>query len=541
MAGGALALACAATLGAVANQRPGMNSDPAWGIVAAEQYLLGQSPTPLDVIEADPADLTRNRVGRVSWWPPSYQLVPLAFRMLGLDWGNALRLTFIAFWLAGALAWGLLFAKTLGRGPALLATLAAFLLLRFAHADASIYSGGEFLLWALSPMVLLLNLAALGEHRARWPWAAGAGLVTPWLFLVKFNAAFTIIGLGATWTLLLTRRWITWPHWLTYAAAGCASGLAILALGFPSGTTTFDPNVQVRATWTMLWPFGAAAFAATDWDSLLRWLFQHPSGAMLTDRHFEIMYGVCAVPVLVWAALQLRSAMARPTVAADVVRILSMVCFLVGAALLAFVAAESRSYLIYARYLRIESLLVLPLVLAAIGTALRSQAPARRVGAALALMVLLIIPAAYGASALLTKGWWRAGARERLVATAGIRYDFFRPGEDVPRIIGELRARVTRETVIYLPSPELGLAFTDYRFIIRHPDFVPREQLSAERFVGTPAHGVALFLPEHFRTNGKLAAIQQSFREIARWTEEPMASTSAWFLVFGAAGDQSGD
>jgi hypothetical protein len=529
----AIGLVGAATLLTVVSQRPGLNSDPGWGIVAAEQFLIGRSPTPLDMVEADPIALTQDRVGRVAWWPPSYQLAPLAFRALGLDWGNALRATFVVGWLAGGLAWALVFARTIGTGPALFAVMALFLLLRFSHADASIYSGGEFLLWAAAPSVVLVNLMALTEHRARRGWAAAAGALTPWLFLVKFNAAFTILGLGAAWTWLLIRRWIGLSHWVTYAVCGCAGSAAIIALGFPSGTTTFDPDVQLRLSWVVLWPFGSALFAATDWDSLLRWLLQHPSSPLLTDRHFEIIYAMFAVPVLIAVGLSVRAAWKEPVTAPAVARIVALTCFTVAAALLAFIAAESRSYLMYARYLRVESLLVLPLVLAALIDVSRSGSPRRRAAAALAILVLLVVPAAYGASALVTKGWLRAGAGQRLVADGGIRYDFFRSGEDVPRILAELKTRVEPEVLLYLPSPELGLAFADRRFVIRHADFVPIEELSAARFAGVPPSGVALLVPEHFTGNGKLAAIQQSFSELHHWTRIPLTSTEAWLIVRG--------
>jgi hypothetical protein len=537
-----LGLVCALTLTSVLTQRPGINSDPGWGIVAAEQFLAARSPSPLSMVVADNKDLSRDHAGRIAWWAPSYQLFPLAFRAIALDWGNALRCTFVACWILGAIGWASLFATAIGRNRGLAFFVSLFLLLRFCHVDAYIYSGGEFLLWACAPHIVLVNLAALRRARQSMWWVVGAGVATPLLFLVKYNAAFLIVGLGVTWTLFVVRRWISWRNWSLYAACGLASLAAIFALGFPGGTTSFDPSVHLRVSWMTLWPFGSSIFAATDWDSLLRWLLEHPSRSILTDRHFETMYAATAPLVIVGLFLMLRTSIASPPGSRkEVARVLSVVCLTTSGALLAFVSAESRSYLGYARYLRVESLLMLPFVVVLLADTMRSAVGLRRVAAGAALFALLVVPSMYGAATLVDKGLLRARSSASLVGPQGIRYVFFEAGEDVPSIVAEIRDRAADDSVLYLPSPELGLAFTDRRFIIAHADFVPVDELARSEYAGSAKGGVVLFLPRRFEHNGKLTAIEDSFRSVGRWREEPLKSTSSWMLVFGSPLAESTD
>ncbi|HYU79250.1 MAG TPA: hypothetical protein VEK56_09700 [Vicinamibacterales bacterium] len=529
-----LALVPALTLASVISARPGVNSDPGWGIVAAEQFLSSRSPSPMEMREADPSDLSRDHFGRVSWWPPSYQLVPLAFRAAGLDWGNALRATFVSGWIAGALGWGAIFAIVLGPTPLAAFSVGLLLLLRFSHADAYIYSGGEFLLWAIAPYVVLINIVALRRSTSSH-WTAAAGLLTPWLFLVKFNGAFLILGIGLVWTMFVLRRWIALRTWAIYAACGSASAYSIHLLGFPSGTTTFNPDVHLHLSWTVLWPLGGSLFAATDWDSLLRWLFQDPSKPILTDGHFEILYAVASLPVLVWVwkrARELASAPA-PDTYRDVFSVLAPVCLVTSGLLLAFVSAESRSPLIFARYLRIESLMVLPFALATLYRLMAMRAVRARATGWAAFVAWLIVPALYGGAALVDKGIFRAHQSQSLVGPFGIRYDSVGAGGNVANIVAEIRSRVRPQSVLYLPSPDLGLAFLDYRFVIRHADFISIDELSRARFDGRPAEGVVLVLPQQLRTNGKLSAIENSFTSIQEWREETLQTSASWILVFG--------
>src|SRR5437588_9567302 len=67
------------TIWATLVQMPGVTSDPSWGILAAHQYLLGKSPNFHTITSPDSENLLRDHASWISWWPPSYQAVPLAF------------------------------------------------------------------------------------------------------------------------------------------------------------------------------------------------------------------------------------------------------------------------------------------------------------------------------------------------------------------------------------------------------------------------------------------------------------------------------
>src|SRR3954471_11028137 len=59
--------------------------DPSFGLLSAQQYVSGVSPDPLSTVQVDSGDLSRLVTVRNPLWSPSYQLVPLAFRMGSLN------------------------------------------------------------------------------------------------------------------------------------------------------------------------------------------------------------------------------------------------------------------------------------------------------------------------------------------------------------------------------------------------------------------------------------------------------------------------
>ena len=56
------------------------------------------------------------------------------------------------------------------------------------------------------------------------------------------------------------------------------------------------------------------------------------------------------------------------------------------------------------------------------------------------------------------------------------------------------------------------------------------DELRKANYPRPPAEGVALLLPLEFASNGKLIAIQSSFRDIHSWEYVPMKSVSDWTL-----------
>src|SRR4029078_4278274 len=95
-------------------------------------------------------------------------------------------------------AWAVWFRASLREIGLLSWVIAAFALFRMSHASAFDYTGGETILWAVFPVVALINLHALSsQSRASVPLAVLAGSLASGLVTIKYAGAILALGCGA--------------------------------------------------------------------------------------------------------------------------------------------------------------------------------------------------------------------------------------------------------------------------------------------------------------------------------------------------------
>lgn len=499
-------------------------SDPAWGLLAAEQWRLGLSPSPRAAVQADPRDLRRDTAGVVSWWPPAYQGLPLAFRLTGLDWGAAVRASVLLSWLSALVGWALYFRLAATRHvhwPWLVLILATS---RHTHAGFDHYDGETLLLGAF-PWVLLANVHALAAERARAAWAFAAGVGGAALFAVKYSALLGCVALLAAWLSACLPR-PTLRACLcaaSYAAGAALMFLGLHALGVPGGPTPGDTLLSVTAPARALYPFAILPLALTDLDSMVQFLFAHPTRPWLPPWQRWWIGAPLVVAGAVWLVGSVRersAAVDRGRLEAAALRCaIAVLCVLpavLGVMLLLGAGVDDR-----ARHVRLAALAILPWVVDGIarGFAAGPDAGAGpRAAALLTAAVLVVLPCAYGAATLLDKAFRRASATDTRVGTSGLRLDVLGASAEARVFTAAvLAARPAVDTVVYVTSPDTAIELASARLLVRHADFTDSEDLAKQRFHGCPRGGVLLTVPSAFEHQDKLAYIREAFRDVTDW------------------------
>jgi hypothetical protein len=504
-------------------QSPGLYSDPSWGILAAEQHLLGKSPGIRSMTFPDAQDLTRDKTAVLTWWSPGYQAIPYAFRSLSLSWGGSIRLTVFLTWLIGAAAWVVYFRIVMPSRKWLPWLALCFFCFPSSHGDASLYTGGERLLWCAVPVVLIQNLlVAATLRRGVLLWALLVGAISCSLFLLKYSAGLLVAGWGCAWLWCMARGHVPRARGVAWWLGVGVTGLVLNQLGFPGGATPGSPsgwsdNPGHILLWVFeAWPLAIVNLGVLDgryWFGLalllllaLSWLLARRSPALddperSTLPAFGRRFAVCG---------------------------LGSVCVLLLVIRLRGGDIDDDS-----RHFRIAVLPLLPFLFSGfVNLARRQEVTAKVVGWA-CLLVFFAAPALEGAKNGVKAALIRGPRVTGLVSAQGIRLDRLGANADAKSLYEEIRAICgSRATLFYVTSPELGLALAQERLLVV-PQFVPPEQLKRARYYGVPAGGVALLLPRHFERNGKASAIRDSFQDVVGWRRAELSHAPEWSLWLG--------
>jgi hypothetical protein len=531
-------VACWVILSAISilRQYPGLDSDPAWGLLAAKQKASGSSSSILSITEASPHNLDQHVTNRVSFWAPSYQAIPYFFTQAGLSWGGALKLTVFLAWLLGAWGWARYFSITMQNPLATPWLILLFMCFRYSHDFTHIYRG-EALLWPALPWLVLINLKALtGSTRL----AFIAGAAGPSVFLLKYSSGLFALVLLLIWTWFMIRRQISIRLWLGYALGFAVVGMGVVLAGFPGGDT---PASALRAAgfhWTSLWPLGAPVLAITDLDSLARWLFMSPALATRTNQWTLYWVGYGLTFLLGAAALVIRNPVRAEMLRDEnptrqfAIGISTASFFLVPVLLVVMHIRGGLDEIFEARHARSGVLLAIPFIFGVLlETSLGKSLP-KRILALLLLVVLFLIPAIYGAATLLEKAWLRY---PRLIAHLdqdNIRLDGVGIGGNTKEFYSKLKQFYPgQDPIYYITSPEWGLPLSSSRLLIRQAELLPIEHLTKEKYIRTTKQPIVLILPKALENTDKLEIIKKSFLDIAAWNRTELSEAPNFFILSG--------
>lgn len=529
-----LAILIAGQLAAAAFLPKSVSWDPSFGMLAAQHYLHGRTSDLLHIAEADRANLTQDRPIERGYWAPGYQLIPWLFRADTFSWGTALKATIALGLLTGLAGWGLYFRSVLGSKGLAAVLLLAVVSARYVWHYAVIYAGGDLLLWAAAPWVVLLNARALRNGAPRWP-AAAAGASAGAAFLLKYSALFLVAGLGLVWLGYWLKRRLPLARIIAWGSgAVLVLGLCKL-LGFPARGHAAAVAVQ----WKPLEALSSLGFAATGATDLEAVLIKTCSMAGLASDGWRVaLIGLSAtifVLIALWCVRRERALFSNEP--GDVIAArLGMVLALTDIACLAAVIFLGGNIAAQARLGRIAGLLLLPVIVAALWPALSSIRTGRRWLAGAALALLLLVPAVFGISAGVPR--FVAVWKDRAISTGqdGIWCLGLSPGVSHAAFFAELEQRLpSKETILFTPYAELAFPLPQRRCIVFDAALVlSADRLKDEKWPGAPVGGVAMILPRDYAADPRLPVLKAAFVDLHDWQFVPLETDAKWALWIAA-------
>jgi len=539
-------LAGSFTVAASLWQRPNLDTDAGTCLLAAEQARVGRSDRFHQLVEVNPDKLSEDRRKQITWWPPSYSIPAVLGKKAGLDWGRSLQVSFLFFWSIGILGWALLFRR-LASGHILPWLLLALILFRYCHHAGYLYEGGELMYWSLFPGIMLLNLVALEQREGGRRFVFLAGLATPCLVLLKYSAGISVLGIGSCWLLMARTRQTSLSNLTCWTAAAVVASAAILLGGqLPQGNPASSSGQWQWAA--LLWAPGAWTFAISDLESLVRFLAVQPGRNILPGIGGGIQGGQVALVspvtlgVVAWLLVCARR-LGTPEAAEDTVpsrrqaETVVVVHLLVFTLVLTALIVAGGKIHMDARLLRPASLAVLPLLIMRAVRVVQCGKKTARLSGAIFLLLLVILPATYGAATLIDKSLFRSHSATSKTGPLGIRHDLFAGDGDAIQFYEQVR-QAAREggegSILYIIDPGMALPLADQRLLIQHAHLQTVEHLLNKKpYRGCPPGGVLLVLPGEFVANGKLAAIEKSFQDVVDWHPLPLDSQPGWIMRRG--------
>jgi hypothetical protein len=510
---------CVAVTGAVLTIVPALEPDAAWGVLASEQVLRGSSDSLLAVtVSAGPSGAPVSQT--ITWWAPGQQYMVHALRRAGLSPGTSIR-TIVAFaWLAGVALWARYFLVVLGDSRSAALLIVAFVLFRMSHYSAFIYQGGETLLWALFPAVVLLNVAALDRTRVRPDGLAalGAGVAASVIVLVKYSAALLAGGIAVSWFVTGLRdskgvRAAAW--WIAGAGTGALAiawaGLA-RALSGPTPATAYCVNEPVATVALgIMGPLMSASDAVAALETAMRLTGKSaPSSALLIGAALAL-----AAVLAFWIVSSPRAFhISFVDATAHRAAALLIATSVTGVVALGLIALRLRGGCISleGRHQQYGAFLLLPFLVAGIRVTGRQLVP--RAAAVLCVVAFVGFPALYGAAALIDKRFVRWPALAAAVGPDGIRWDWAGPAAgEVATAISDRGA----DALLVTTNAATAAAFPDHRLLIAPPPAAPQYTSAADVLLVEPVGQ-----PKEFS-----AVIRSMFPSVRSWRQIPLPETAA--------------
>jgi hypothetical protein len=479
------------------------------------------------VTVADAADLTRDSFELISWWPPGQQMAFCALRQAGVPFDRALRGLVIGAWIIGLVAWAAYFVRVLGLTEAAAWAIGLFALFRQGHEGVLVFSGGESLLWALCPVVVLVNLRALEARRARGgpdglaplAWALFAGATAVLLVVIKYSASFMTVGLSAAWLWSFWRRDVRMRQlvaWSAGAAIGVslalAAGLAVtVAGGTPASSIDHNP-LPLVALWVTAGPIVGLSNTLSAMQTLSATFHLH---VLRFDRDAPEQRAL-AVAAIAWIVLLgIWARVTRPAVASTARwvsdarlppwRIAASIAVVTSVGL-GILLARGGVISFEDRHLQYAGFLLLPFLVNALarGWALRHVA-SRAIVSTMAVMAIGL-PAADGAASLVSQAFVRSPDATR---SGGLRIDSV--------IASDLNAQPWVATALLAtPTGTLPLSRPGQRL-----RWIYADDWMGAVYRGVPAGGIALLVPTKVSEEYRVK-LQHVFRDIQTWERVPL-------------------
>jgi hypothetical protein len=485
--------------------RPSMFSDSGWGFAVWRSMQQGG---PFNwLVQADPSDISRDAGEFLATWSPGQYLIPGWLTLSGFTLGSAIAITTLACSLVGLIGWYCLY-RTFGFDEwVALGACAVVAMNRFFVLPFGIYNGGEILLFAATPFIMMAAL---------WTWHKPSlwSLVLVPIFLFGFflkNTALILALAICTALVLLSWReggsherrigWLRWPA--VFAATYLLAYVLYTSRGWTA--VTFVPHIVDNALARAVFAVAAPMMSALSMDDALSWVLEHPGRQILQNWQLSLVivaplaFLACAAYVWIARLTRGRYFLVTSTFIASYIGIF-VVLNVLGSAVSSW--QEARHY-------RVVGLLLLPGLIEAARETRRRGAKAIVYGA-------LLITCTYGLFSYGNKWFYLRGLHS--VGTQAVTQVTL-DREALQWILRMDAALPMKHAVFYLTSPEQALEVSRQRVILSQADFKAADILSASQYRGV-VDDLFVILPDEFIASGKAGIILGSFVDYEHWDSE---------------------
>ncbi|MFC1681537.1 hypothetical protein ACFL1S_07120 [Pseudomonadota bacterium] len=300
-----VALLSAFIVSFIATQKPpALFSDPAWQLLAVQQYLSGDSPTPNHVSSPAFDEMTLDSNGWIGWWPPGPQLLATPLMAMGLSVAETIRVMAIICFFLGVSGWVYWFGlfdlswKTIASVAVMLPWI------RYANAPLFQYSQESFA-FAIIPYLLIAS-DSLARDPKKLVKLTLTGLLLGSAYIFKYSMILVVGGLITFFASTAVLK-----HYSPLAAIskspltigqaivlGICTAVPIAALSYlnfllggslSSATSSVGFNFNVT---DFLALFANPALAVSDAGGLLHYLLLHPNHGFSSSIEYVIVFGI---------------------------------------------------------------------------------------------------------------------------------------------------------------------------------------------------------------------------------------------------------
>jgi hypothetical protein len=450
-----------------------------------------------------------------------------------LNWGVALNLTLALVLIMGAIGWFAYFARVLGSAEPALWLSAVMALTRFRWTMALTYEGGDQLIWAASPWVLLAAAAAIrfahqGSRRGAAALSGFAGAAGASLFALKYSGIFIGIGCAAVFgTICLVHRY--WQNVLCAGIGFVAVIGVILWAGFLEGPTPADSTHTAPNLLPALASLGLTLIGVTDLDPLMRaFLYETTIGGELTAPFIGVFLSVV---ILVSLVAFLRFSPNRLIKGDRVLVSLAIGAVIADLLILFLLILNGGNISPAGRFGRVSGFLLLPILVAAWQGMLRDDRSVWRATAIVSATAIVILPTTLATVRQVPNLIDRLHNAGSNTDVDGIVNQHLTIGTNLRAFYAEVSS-IAPKAVLYTIYPQMAFPVAQRRLILvgGAEEHETPATLSRKLYRGRPPGGVALLLPIWFEHNGKLQAIQSSFVDIPKFVRHELRTDRKWVL-----------
>jgi hypothetical protein len=500
---------------------PSLSHDAGWGMLEWRAIAAGG---PLNsIVSADPADISRDRATRVTWWSPGQYLVPGLLTLMGFRIGTALTITVGASLLCCLIGW-IYVAKQFAISPGKTAILILFIAtFRYTTFSFVTYSGGEILLQGLTPWLILAG------HRLpllRGFEAAGLAVLIIWAaFFAKLTGLIVASAALLTGSVVALMRLKRITSGMLGGAAGAFLAVGGLYIGwFSRGSTPASGTTWSFRAAEALFAFGSPWGAGVSWLDMVMSLFfnpRHPilSGRTLTPDTSTIVWFLLP-PIFLFAPIILWGWRHRDEDENLGALMKTTICFyLICASVIAVIFLHGGDVSVEERHLRAAGTLIFLCVLAVLG-----RLPGFSIGrwtatAFCGLMALFgIVTFAYHA---------------RSVKPAEVdRYSWTYQSASNESAIEAARTAYTmegRRALFVLPSPDVACALPpSARVLSNHIEFETETAIRERRYRGRVPGRLYVIVPTAEAQSVKGALLLKEFTDypLDKWEKQSFGSST---------------